>query len=54
MIFCNLLARSFVIIFNTLFRREMGLKSLAVVGLSHLGIRVMNEEFMLSKEIFSS
>jgi hypothetical protein len=44
----------FVRILSTLFRREIGLKSLGEVGFSTFGIRVMNDELMLSNETFSS
>jgi hypothetical protein len=43
-----------VTIFRTELSSEMGLKSLAVIGVSIFGIRVIKEEFILSKDIFSS
>jgi hypothetical protein len=41
-------------ILRTLFKREMGLKSLAETGLSPFGIKVMKEVFILSRATFSS
>jgi hypothetical protein len=54
MIFWSLLAKSFVRILSTLLSREIGLKSLGEVGFSTLGIKVMNEEFILSNDTFYS
>jgi hypothetical protein len=48
------LAKSFVRILSTLLSREIGLKSLGEVGFSTFGIKVMKEEFLLSKDTFSS
>ena len=45
MIFCSLLANSFVIILIEQLSSEIGLKSLASIGASFLGIRVMKDEF---------
>jgi hypothetical protein len=51
---CNLLARTLVISFTEEFRREIGLKSLTLMGPSILGIKVMKEPLILCKQTFPS
>jgi hypothetical protein len=54
MTFCNLFARSLVMTFRMELSNEIGLKSLAEIGASFFGIRVMKESLILSKLIFPS
>jgi hypothetical protein len=49
-----MLARTLVISFTEEFRREIGLKSLTLMGPSILGIKVMKEPLILCKQTFPS